>query len=299
MPHRVRLVATDLDGTIVDGNGQVSRRTVAALRAIVEQGAMLVLVTGRPIRWMTDVVDQIGHRGTALCANGAVVYDLLRGEVIEVRAVRRIVAAQVVELAREHLVAPTFAVELAGGFARDPAYVARWDSQQRAVLAIEELLATARSTSAKEALDSRDPIIKVLIRDESSDGDSMLATMAPRLEGIAVPTHSNAADCLLEVSAPGVDKGLALERLADSLGISSQEVVAFGDMPNDVSMLTWAGRGYAMADAHPDVLAATTRRAEPLAAHGVAAVLESLLSEGLVGSGTDSSWTGSSWTGSS
>jgi hydroxymethylpyrimidine pyrophosphatase-like HAD family hydrolase len=235
---------------------------------------------------MTDVVDQIGHRGTALCANGAVVYDLMREEVKEVRGVRRVLAAQVVQLAREHLAAPTFAVELAGGFAREPAYVARWDAQQLVVRPIEEILGADRSERALGALDARDPIIKLLIRDESSPGDAMLAAMGPRLAGIAVPTHSNAADCLLEVSAPGVDKGLALARLADGLGIAAAEVVAFGDMPNDLAMLTWAGRGYAMADAHPDVLAATTRRAGRLEEHGVAAVLESLLGDGLVGSVT-------------
>ncbi len=283
MPPRIRLVATDLDGTIVDGSGQVSRRTVAALRAIVERGAHLVLVTGRPVRWMTDVVDQIGHRGTALCANGAVVYDLRREEVIEVHGLRRRVAAQVVELARERLAAPTFAVELAGGFARDPAYVARWDAQQLAVLPIEELLGSAQPEGESQALDSDDPIIKLLIRDEASHGDAMLAAMASVLPGIAVPTHSNARDCLLEVSAPGVDKGLALARLASSLGVASEEVVAFGDMPNDLAMLTWAGRGYAMADAHPDVLAATTHHAGSLDDHGVAAILESLLDNSLIG----------------
>jgi hydroxymethylpyrimidine pyrophosphatase-like HAD family hydrolase len=94
---------------------------------------------------------------------------------------------------------------------------------------------------------------------------------------VAEVTHSDVNDCLLEVSALGVSKASTLARLAASWGIEPADVVAFGDMPNDVDMLRWAGTGYAMADGHPEVLAAVDNHARTILEDGVAEVLESLL----------------------
>jgi hydroxymethylpyrimidine pyrophosphatase-like HAD family hydrolase len=105
----------------------------------------------------------------------------------------------------------------------------------------------------------------------------MLARAIPALDGVASPTHSNPSDCLLEVSALGVGKASALAELAAEHGIDAGEVVAFGDMPNDLDMLAWAGRGYAVQGGHADVLAGCARSAPPVSEDGVAQVLESLL----------------------
>ncbi len=82
---------------------------------------------------------------------------------------------------------------------------------------------------------------------------------------------------LLEISAAGVTKGSALQRLCDGLGIAAAEVVALGDMVNDLSMLRWAGRAVAPANAHPDVLAAADEVIDGNGDDGVAAYLERLL----------------------
>lgn len=82
---------------------------------------------------------------------------------------------------------------------------------------------------------------------------------------------------LLEISGPGVSKASTLALCCAERGISHEEVVAFGDMPNDVEMLTWAGRSYAMGNAHPDVLAAASGRTVANNDDGVAVVIEQLL----------------------
>ncbi|MCC4321954.1 HAD family hydrolase, partial [Streptomyces malaysiensis] len=82
---------------------------------------------------------------------------------------------------------------------------------------------------------------------------------------------------LLEVSGLGVSKASTLARCCAERGISAADVVAFGDMPNDLEMLMWAGTSYAMANAHPDVLAATTHRTASNTDDGVAAVIERML----------------------
>ena len=111
----------------------------------------------------------------------------------------------------------------------------------------------------------------------------MLAAVGSALADLAVPTHSNVKDCLIEVSALGVDKGSTLAQLAADLGVAAESVVAFGDMPNDVPMLAWAGRSYAVMGGHPAALSATPHRAPSLADDGVAQVIEKLLADGRIG----------------
>lgn len=82
---------------------------------------------------------------------------------------------------------------------------------------------------------------------------------------------------MAEISAPGVTKASALARLCDRLGVPPADVVAFGDMPNDIAMLSWAGTSYAMADAHPTAIEVADHVAPPCADEGVAQVVASLL----------------------
>jgi hydroxymethylpyrimidine pyrophosphatase-like HAD family hydrolase len=89
--------------------------------------------------------------------------------------------------------------------------------------------------------------------------------------------HSDAADSLLEIAALGVSKASTLAVLAEEQGLGPQDVVAFGDMPNDVPMLRWAGLGVAVADAHPEALAAASLVAPACSDDGVAQVVERLL----------------------
>ncbi len=81
---------------------------------------------------------------------------------------------------------------------------------------------------------------------------------------------------LAEITGPGVTKATGLARWAATLGVGAESVWAFGDMPNDLPMLRWAGRSYAVANAHPDVLTAATHRCPANSDDGVATVLESL-----------------------
>ena len=124
-----RLVATDLDGTIVRSDGSISDRTRETLARVEQAGAVLVLVTGRPPRWMPPVVEALGHRGLAICANGAVVYDLHTGTVVRHSPMSPEDAADVIEALRRDVPGISFAVERHDtGFAHESSYVPRWDS---------------------------------------------------------------------------------------------------------------------------------------------------------------------------
>jgi Cof subfamily protein (haloacid dehalogenase superfamily) len=261
------MVATDLDGTLVRRDGVVTPRTRAALDAVEDAGVQVVFVTGRPPRWMHPVVEATGHRGLAVCANGAYVYDLATEQVVGRYLLEVDVARETVDRVRGVLPDAVFAVERHESYAHEAAYRMRWESPEVGVV-----------PTADDLLD--EPMGKLLVRVEDSDGDSMLAAVTEVLGELVTVTHSNQADCLLEISAAGVTKASTLALLADEHGITAAEVVAFGDQPNDLPMLTWAGTAYAMADGHPRVLAAVERRAAPAAEDGVAQVLEVLLAEG-------------------
>jgi len=259
----VRLIATDLDGTIVRHDGSVSARTINAFSAAATAGIRVVFVTGRPPRWMHEVADATGHRGIGICANGAYVYDMHDEVVVETFSIPVDVATQAVKVVRQLLPNAGFAMESESGFGHDTNYRPRWEPESLlGVGPIEDLFT--------------DPIAKVLVRDRIP-GDDMLRIVGPELVGLVEVTHSDANDSLLELSAMGVTKATTLERLAAQWGITRDEVVAFGDMPNDLEMLRWAGRGYAVSNAHPSVLAAADAHAASIDDDGVAQVIETLV----------------------
>ncbi len=267
---RLRMVATDLDGTVVRPDQTMSGRTVAALRACAAADVRVVLVTGRPPRWTRHVLDELGT-GTAICANGALLLDGATGEVSRARTVAHDQVRHVVDVLRGRWPQAQVALETTDGFAREPGYVTRWDAatDELAVAPLEELLAGAAGRPPQ--------VVKVLLRVEGGDADAMLALARELVLDHVVPTHSNAADGLLEMGATGVSKAAALAQVAAEHGVDPQDVAAFGDMPNDVPMLAWAGRGYAMTGGHPEALAATDLTAPPLHEDGVAQVVEALL----------------------
>ena len=262
---RPRLVASDLDGTLVRSDGSISARTRAALERVEQEGAVLVLVTGRPPRWMAPVVEATGHRGLAVCANGALVYDLHTEQVVRAHLIDADAAAEVVAALRRDVPGVVFAVEKApvdgvpAGFGREHGYVPRWDNGEVDVDEIDALV--------------REGVVKLLARHEQLGSDELLAAARSSLGALAEATHSS-TDGLLEISASGISKASGLASLADEHGVDAADVVAFGDMPNDVPMLTWAGHAVAVANAHPDVKAVADEVTAANDDDGVAQVLE-------------------------
>ncbi len=225
--------------------------------------AVFVVVTGRPIRWMRTVAEDLGHHGVAVCANGAVLYDLHTEQVVDSWLLSATAAREVAGVLREALPGIAFAVEhLHEGFAHEPSYRPRWDSSDPVTQApVEQLL-------------SQD-VVKLLARHEELGSDEMLAA-ARKAVGDAVELTHSSRDGLLEISATGVSKASGLATVAAQRGVPAAEVVAFGDMPNDLPMLTWAGHGVAVANAHPEVLAVADEVCPSNDEDGVAQVLERL-----------------------
>jgi Cof subfamily protein (haloacid dehalogenase superfamily) len=261
---RPRLVATDLDGTALRSDGTISPRTAAAFARVEEAGSLLVFVTARPPRWMHIVADVLRHRGVAICANGALLYDLHTESIVESHLIDRAVLEEVVERLREHLPGLAFSVEYEGGFAHESAFpLGVWDKEE-----VVGLRVGASSLIAQ-------PCAKLLATHPGMDPDVLHSTIDGLVGHLVTPTQSSGR-ALIEMSAQGVTKATALAGLAAAGEIRPAEVVAFGDMPNDLPMLAWAGTSYAVANAHPRVLAAVDHVTAANDDDGVASVLESL-----------------------
>ncbi|SCK21950.1 hypothetical protein H181DRAFT_01603 [Streptomyces sp. WMMB 714] len=272
---RPRLIATDLDGTLLRDDKTVSDRTVAALAAAEVAGLDVFFVTGRPARWMDVVSEHVHGHGLAICANGAAVVDLHRGrKVVDVRGLELDDALAVVEALREAADGVSFAVERSGGIHFEPSYPALHPDPVGCVAPAEKLLGAG--PGPRPPLDHGQPVLKLLAYHPELEPDEFLA-LGREVAGAHAQFTRSSKSALLEISGRGVSKASTLAKCCAERGVQPEEVVAFGDMPNDLEMLDWAGTSYAMANAHPQVLAATTHVTSSNEADGVAEVIERLL----------------------
>ena len=263
---RPKLIATDLDGTIVAHYGFISDRTKIAFAAAHAAGIHIYFITGRPIRWMKEIKENFNF-GLGVCGNGALLYDFINEKVLEEWSFSIEAQLETVKRLRQVIPPVSFATEIGEDFLREKKYVPRWDigKDNVGVYLIEEVITA--------------PALKMLARcsDGEFSSDEMLALASKALEGVATVTHSNSTDSLLEISAVGVSKGATLSRVAGRLGLTADDCVTFGDNPNDFSMLSWASRSWAMADGHPDLMKYAKFQTDPHQEDGVAKVIEQLL----------------------
>jgi len=264
-----RLLATDLDGTLLRHDGTVSDRTRRALRQAVDAGVIVVLVTGRPIHALRQAARAIEVSGLAICSNGAIVYDLDRDVIIRHTTLDAATARRLIPALRQAVPGVCFAFVRGVGFACEPDYHRIAISSDHAPGYLEAAVLGDALHLCEEAP------TKLIARHPALHPDELLARVhSLGLDGFEV-THSGAP--FVELSAAGITKARALEAFCADLSIAAEEVVAFGDAPNDLPMLRWAGRGIAVANAHPAVLEAADDVAPSNADDGVAVMLERFL----------------------
>lgn len=263
MAERPRLVATDLDGTLLASDGSVSDRTREVLTALAARGVRVVLVTARPLRWMTPLWPLVGNHGLAILSNGAVVWDIARQSPVRVDGIGPDPGLAITDRVRSAAPGVSFALEFLTGPRAEAIYRAHVDDVGLVDYVRGDL---------EDLWDG--PALKILAQLEDGDPEEFRRAVFAAVGTEAVPTWT--MDGLMEISAVGVTKAVALTRFAADLGIEAGEVVAFGDMPNDIPMLTWAGRGFAVGNAHPSVLACADGLAPTNDEDGVAETLARL-----------------------
>jgi Cof subfamily protein (haloacid dehalogenase superfamily) len=262
------LIASDVDGTLLDDDEKVSPRTKAVVTAAVEAGTKFVLATGRPPRWVQPVVDALGFAPMAVCANGAVLYDPATDRIVSAHTLSADLLGELADIATRVIPGAGLAVERVGRSAHDaatpqfvssPGYEHAWLNPDNTEVSLEDLLSA--------------PAIKLLVRKAGARSADMAAALAEHVAGIGDITYST-NNGLVEVMPSGISKATGVADVARPLGISAEEVITFGDMPNDVPMLEWAGLGVAMGHAHPEALEAADEVTSNNNDDGVARVLE-------------------------
>jgi HAD superfamily hydrolase (TIGR01484 family) len=219
-------------------------------------------VTGRPLRWAEEVFDHVGAHGLAVVSNGALVWDVAADRPLLRREIEPETVLEVCAALRTAVPGSAFAVETMDGIALETQFKERHPVPDG-----------ARRGTLEEIVDT--PVVKLLARHEEL-GAQDYWDAAESAVGDRVTITWSSTSTLLEISAFGVTKATTLAMLAGRLGVASEEVLAFGDMPNDLPMLAWAGTPYAMANAHASVLAAVELHAPSNDEDGVASVLAGL-----------------------
>jgi Cof subfamily protein (haloacid dehalogenase superfamily) len=253
-----------VDGTLVGADFAVSRRSASVLSRVAAAGSVIVLVTGRSVRRLAQVFEELGTRYAAICANGAVVYDAKHDAPCSCRLLEPTEASEACQRLRERLPTVMFAAELdCGRLLHTPGWPLPIDEQHAACLVTPEEL-TAR------------PVAKLQARVPGRDAESLKEVVTNTVGGVVEATYPG-YEGLVEMTRRGVTKASALDIFAAKLGIRAADALAFGDMPNDISMLHWAGRSVAVANAHPEAQAAADEVTLSNAEDGVAVYLETLL----------------------
>jgi Cof subfamily protein (haloacid dehalogenase superfamily) len=248
-----RLLALDIDGTLLRSDKTVSPRTLAALDAARAGGAHLVLVTGRRYPAARKVADMIGGRLDLVLHNGALVFE--NGAILRRRLLPRDVARQAVRLGRARGADPVIHCG-AGGEGRllvegvEPSntlLVYYLDKSHPDVITVPDL---------ETALDE-DPL-QVMFGGAIPDMTALVPHLAGGLGSTAKierTLYPHVGVGILDVLAPSVGKGEAVRFLQDRWGVGASETLAIGDNWNDHEMLAEAGLGLVMSNADPELCA--------------------------------------------
>ena len=195
----------------------------------------------------------------AICQNGAVTVDVATGRILDRFPLSPHVARQLIRRLKARLPESAFAAEAGEVFRYEPSYESEHESPGDAEIAVAEALADDRLT-------------KLIVKDRGRAFEELLALVVEEVGDAAAVSYSGTT--FVEITAPGVTKLAALQRLARGMSVPAADVIAFGDMPIDIPMLMWAGRGVAMGNSHPEVLASPVERTLSNDEDGLAIVLE-------------------------
>lgn len=263
-PLPYKLIATDLDGTLLRSDETVSERTRQALAAATAAGAAHIVVTGRAVPWTRHILDALDYRGLAVCGQGGQVYHagehrLLTSVTLDRQLAGLALSKIEAEVGPLYLAASRDGLE--GEVLVGPGYRVQEGPLPNVLMDDPGELWAA-------------PINKVYIQHPALDDDA-LAQVARQVAGDLVGV-TVAGEGIVELLPLGLSKATGLSLAARRLGRTAKETLAFGDMPNDIPMFAWAARGVAMANAHDELKAVADEFTASNEDDGVAVVLERL-----------------------
>lgn len=271
----IRLIAADLDDTLLDAASSLTARTRRALEAVKALGCGVTICSGRMLEATLPIARDIGTNAPVLLFNGAMIYDPDADLTLYAPRIPYETALGIVRLAEQL----NYYIQLYPGkgyFCSEIRDCTRAYARQIHVDATPTHMPMSRWLEENPA-----DMQKLLIIDTPEGADRAQAALSEAFPHGAC--YMKSKPHYLEISPEGVNKGASLAFLAKRLGLAPDEVMAFGDGQNDVPMIRYAGAGYAMANACAQALACTSLIAPPNTEDGVAQVIERYLAEGKIG----------------
>ena len=263
-----RIMATDLDGTLVRADETVSDYSVGVLRRARAAGVTIVGVTGRGPRLLDLCRRDLPEADFFVLAQGAYVLDQ--------RDPDNPVVLRRDRMPGEDLATALLLIEAAAG-ERLSVLVEALDAPRSPLWGDPDVVwPYAEWQPYDRQLALAGPVYKGFARAPGHSADDLLA-IARRVIPADLAEVTQAGLGYVEITGPGVDKGTGLAVVAQAVKASPRDVVVFGDMPNDAPMFRWAGRRVAVANAHPEILELADEVTASNDADGVAAWVESLL----------------------
>ncbi len=251
MRRNIRLIVSDLDGTLLPRSGKVGRRTREVIGEVRRRGIHFSIATGRLFHYALPVAAELGLSGPLICCDGALTRDASAGEIARRLCLPRETALEaftqlffyaddIFLLGPDVIYAPPEADEL---------LVAAWGNR------------VVRFDPAGDLPDGLQGILSFGERDLLAQAARLLQTGLPEIEAAMIENRRRLPVSLL-VRPRGADKGSALAHLRARLDLRPSEVMVFGDWPNDLPMFREAGRSVAPRDAHPEVRKAASAVSE-------------------------------------
>ncbi len=261
----IKLIATDMDGTLLNSQHQISPRNLVAIQKAQEKGLVVTVVTGRSLVGAGPFKDQLGLTGPMVLYNGAEIVEATTGKTIYSQGMDPEDARRLVQLGREAGVGNCI-------WAEESLYCdvqTPWTLSYGAEIhVVPEVMGDTDSFYEKT-------IHKILWAGEPA----LIESLRQKVEdfGLAHTNHALSQPTYLEFFHERVSKGAALEKLQSYYGLQQQEIAALGDAENDCPMVAYAGMGVAMANAVPAVKAVAQQVTATNDEDGVALFIEGLL----------------------
>ena len=232
-----KLIATDMDGTLLTSKDEISSETICAIKAAIDKGMIFTLSTGRPLQGVKKYIDQLGLDCPVITYNGAVIAHSKTGQILFSQDMDGAEAEKVYAKAMEKGV--MFIV-----WSQNKLYASEISDKTHFYEGITSTKAELLTDFDKVL---QQGITKMLWYDDPEQLEKYICEL--KNENFQNTTFTKSRAYFLEFFSNKVSKAVAMEKLGEYYGISSEEMIAVGDQTNDLPMIEYAGLGVAMENA--------------------------------------------------
>ena len=287
----LKLVAIDLDGTMLNQYGIVTQKTKNSIKKAQENGMEIMIASGRPIDSVKTISKEIGSENYFISGNGSIIYDIKKDEIIYENVLKKQKALEIIKICEENSIFYNVYTEkeiIAKNLQYNVLYyhkenLTKSEEDKTHVNIVEDIYDYIEKTDSK--------VLKVMICDKHQTIFNAIIRKLKEVEDIEVLEVSHMSRKIIrqgteeipieyfytEISAKNVDKWTALEFLKEKLQISSEEIVAIGDNVNDKKMIEKSGYGIAMGQSAPQIKEIADYVTDSNVDDGVANALDKLI----------------------